>query len=389
MYIFNPIFYYMSPVFIEKVFPSIGTQQKKIIFIASVVFNILIACYLMNRFCFRNQLEDATDIGFELRDTLAVCTQRIEVSISSDFLLEHLNMWNREKIKQYHKRIATHSNRQSLFMWSRWSDANVMPSMEGLAQLSGYLVKRHAFQKDSLTVCATLAEFKDQLNMIQASQGDFRKAFIVPTHSSSWGQKENGIVAKRSEECAQHIIAVVVEREGNKLHIALLDPMIRVKNEIITPSNIGLDLEANIPFTEQELVLSYILGSNLEAESTTLYHSKVLRETSNGCWAFALKDAVAFLKLPSFFKDIKVEDAKVSKIIKEFVLKGIDILPISFMKTAQFSELQFETYFSQYPDEDSQDIRTKITKHQVEGLNQRIGHATVKWMEQLCLSSVD
>lgn len=242
---------------------------------------------------------------------------------------------------------------------------------------------RHGFPNNSIDICLTLREFSENLKSIESTQCDFRKVFIVPTHSSLWGRKEDGSIAKRLEEFPQHIFAVVLEKKEEELHISLLDPMIRSKNNIIDPDHIGLSLEkSSIPFTEQELVLSYILESKLKAETTTLYHSKVLREKSNGCWAFALKDAVTFLKSADFFKSIKTE-VKHTK-LGEYTLKGIDVLPPSFMKTAQLSVEEFENYFRLHPDQDDQFIREQIKKHQLDGLNLRIGHATVKWLNKLC-----
>lgn len=308
--------------------------------------------------------------------------EKSEIKISSKSNLDDLHIWDRNKVKEYHQNIdKSDPIRKNHLIWSRWSDANLMPSMNGLRKISSHLVQKHALQNDSLIVCSTLKEFKEKLDNIQSIQGDFRNAFVIPTHSTSWGRKEDGKIAQRSEEFPQHIITIGVERRGTELHIALLDPMIRHGNETITSNNIGLELNENVPFTEQELVLSYILSSKIDPKTTTLYHSKVLREKSNGCWAFALKDAVAFLKSPSFFKDIKAED--VGSFVEKFTLRGIKVLPFSFMKTAQFDDNQFETYFRQNPDQDNPDARRKLAKHNVEGLNQRIGHATVKWIEKL------
>jgi len=305
----------------------------------------------------------------------------VEVFAKEERSLNNLKMWNRKEIINYHEKIGSFSNYKELFTWSRWSDACVMPSMSGLKQIANYLTQRHGFQKDCFVVCLTLAEFRENLNSISLIQHDVRKAFVIPTHSSSWGQKQDGQVAKRSEEFPQHIITVVAEKKEGRIHIALLDPVIRSENQVINPDHIGLHLDETVPFTEQELVLSYILSSNLPFATTTLYHSTILREVSNGCWAFALKDAIAFLKSATFFTDIKVQNT--STTIGTFILKGIETLPFEWMKTAQLSNAAFQTYFTQHPDQDNEKARKKIAKHQVEGQNQRIGHATVKWIEKL------
>ena len=217
-----------------------------------------------------------------------------------------LNLWTQDEIRRYHHQIASSAIAQSpLIIWSRWSDAYIMPSMQGIAQIGTFLMDKLQFPRNNLFVCNTLKIFKEELEKIQngmSAEGDFRRVFIVATHSTLWGQNKEGIVPKRTEDFAQHLLAVAVEKKGNKLHIALLDPFIRHGNENINPEHIGLNSQLeNVPFSEQELVLSYIINAGLNPDTTVLYHSNILREKSNGCWAFALKDAIAFLKSPELF----------------------------------------------------------------------------------------
>lgn len=298
--------------------------------------------------------------------------------------LDNLKEWNRDDVLKYHKEMSEKVQDNPLFAWSRWSDANVMPSMNGLARLGVHLTKHHCLKKEELHVCPTLEDLSVQLNKISKSFGTVRRALIVPTHSSYSGIKQDGTKALRLEENAQHIITIVVEKRGSHLHVAILDPMIRDENKKINPSQIGLNLGKDVSFTEQELALSHIVQSKLDPKKTTLYHSKVLREKSNGCWAFALKDALHFLKSPKFFKEIQLEDKSESKkILGEFDLRGIDVLPAKFMKTAQLSNDAFQEYFKNHQDQNTVEMQEKIVKHQIGKHNFRIGHATVKWMEVL------
>lgn len=299
---------------------------------------------------------------------------------------EPLNEWSQSHILLFHDKIAKSPQKASpMLMWSRWSDKNICPSIEGLKKLGRLLTRKHHLQEDSLRVCDSLQAFQKELNEIQHQMetvpGDFRKAFIVPTHSSRWGQKEDKTYAKRSEEYPQHILAVAVERKGNQLNIVLLDPMVRHRNDIIKAECIGLGPQMEgIEFSEQELVLSHIVNTTLNPQTTTLYHSNVLREKSNGCWVFALKDAITFLKGPQFLNTIRTSTTRQ---IHQFKLTTIETLPVEFIKVAQFSPEEFDKHFRDHPEQDSPEIREKIRKHQVLDQNQRIGHATVKWLQAL------
>lgn len=301
---------------------------------------------------------------------------------------EPLTKWDRSQIRKYHETVASSSLPNDRFAWNTWSDSNLMPSMEGLAQIGRELSQHYQFPEGSLAVCPTLTEFKEQLNTIQNTPGDFRKAFVIPTHSSYGGRKQDGTIAKRSEEFVQHIVAVAAERKGTTLHVAILEPMMG-KNANINPHQVGLDFKENnmVAFTEKEMILSYIVSSKLDPNTTVLYHSNVSRLKSNGCWVVALKDAVKFLKSPNFFNEIKVENTQSSTKIKKFVLKGIEVLPVTFMKTAQFSEQEFDQYFTSHSDQNSEAIRERIAKHVVKGRNFRVGHAAVKWIEALRLGN--
>lgn len=297
----------------------------------------------------------------------------------------------RNQVSQYHKDLAASVKESPFFCWSKWSDAQIMPSIAGLTHLAANLTKKHRFQEGKLSVCSTLAAFKTKLNIIQSffnQSENFRIAFVVPTHSTSWGTNEKGVAPKRSEEFMQHVIAIGVEKMGNRLHVTLLDPMIRHLNDRIRIPNVGLGPEMeNVPFTEQEKVLSYIVTSTLDPRTTMLYHSDVLREQSNCCWTFALKDAVSFLESPSFFRDIRTTteclDKQGTRDFFRFELRTIKALPAAFMKTAQLSEPEFNLYFKQNPDQDNESIRKKLAKHRVEGMNLRIEHKAVQWLEQL------
>ncbi|KAF3362501.1 hypothetical protein PHSC3_000974 [Chlamydiales bacterium STE3] len=258
-----------------------------------------------------------------------------------------------------------------------------MPSILGLEKIGVRLVQKHRLEEQSIFVCPTLYRLQEELKKIEelnASVRTIRKVFIVPTHSTLWGRNQEGNIPLRAEAFAQHIVAVAVEKREGTMHIVLLDPMVRDGNEEIRSDNIGLGTDfEGLPFSEGELILSYVVGSGLNEKTTLLYRSGILREKSNGCWAFALKDALAFLKLPSFFSDFEILQPSIK--IRKFDLRTIASLPVNFMKSAQFSLAEFERYFQKYALRSN--IRSKISKHQVNSLNLRIAHATVKWIQML------
>jgi hypothetical protein len=153
----------------------------------------------------------------------------------------------------------------------------------------------------------------------------------------------------------------------------------------------------NIPFTEQELILSFIASSLLNPKNTRLYHSGIHREQGNGCWVFALKDAFAFLKNSNFFLEIEIADAGQKLQFKHahsenlFEMSKITTLPLDFMKTAQFSPEQFqqyfrehEAYFRQHPEQNIEAFKAnQLNKHQVGAQNLCVGHASVKWLKKV------
>ncbi|MGE4573425.1 MULTISPECIES: hypothetical protein [Parachlamydia] len=294
------------------------------------------------------------------------------------------NLWNKTLITHYHCLVKQQYSGDALFTWSRYSDGNIRPSTLGLTQIANLLKARHHFEDHLLHVCPSLQNLSQKLKALEKLEGDQRIAFIVPTHSSLWGHDQTNVVPKRTETSGQHIIAVVAEKIGNALHIALLDPMIRLGNETITPSRIGLEKETD--FSEQELILSHILTAELNPDTTTLYYSGVLREKSNGCWVFALKDAVNFLKHPYFFTEVG-KNSPTSQTIGKLTLKKIETLPADFMKVAQFSPSDFEAYLRLHPEQDTPKFRKKIAKHQIGNQNWRVGRATVKWMKVLTAHS--
>ncbi|MBA3721850.1 MAG: hypothetical protein H0W88_05560 [Parachlamydiaceae bacterium] len=312
-----------------------------------------------------------------------------------------LHQWNRADVKNYHDWINGSQFINSLMIWSKWSDGHIMPSMKGLAYLSSSIKKKNKFANDALMVCETLQSFRTELERIQIDNTNtpIKRAFVIPTHSTDWGHKEKGGMAGRFEHHTQHIVTVVVEKIDGKLHIALMDPMNRAGNEILNPDHIGLgENKKDVRFTEKEIVLSYITASKLNPATTKLYHSSVLRETGNGCWAFALKDAIGFLNDRDFFNNIKLADERepvrlVSETNKDqfFELQKIEALPLNFMKTATLRPQEFKEhfdanrkYFKKYPDHEITDFsKNKLLKHCVENQNMRIGHLTAKWMKQL------
>jgi hypothetical protein len=308
-----------------------------------------------------------------------------------------LNKWSRTKIKEKHEHVAS-INRKSpspLLTYSRYSDGKIMPSMEGLSVLSSYLIDKHklksnAFKNDSIFVCHSLQNLQEELKKIQTNlaRGEgCRRAFVVATHSTSHGLDSENRSYGRFEDFPQHIFTVVVEAKGQELHIALLDPMLDYGNQTINPNHVGLaSTMQNVPFTEMELVLSHIVEANLNLNSTKfikLYYSSVPREKSNGCWAFALKDAVAFINTPDFFDHDNVKKSNVMTTIHDLELKKINTLPSRFMATAQFTDVAFDDYLKNHPEQDNEVFREKIAKHRVQHLNQRIGHAAVKWLQVL------
>ena len=278
--------------------------------------------------------------------------QRHSLSLHPEPNMTRLNIWSVLDIRQYHHTLAVSPMVESpLLTWSNWSHARIMPSMDGMEKIASALIKKHHLNEKELTVCKTLENLRLELEKIHKefeSINDFHRAFVVPTRSTQWGVQKNGHIPNRTDSTVVHMLAVVVEKKHGLLHIALLDSMIRHGNEVIDPTHVGLGKEfAVVPYTEQELVLSHIFEVGFNPAITVLYHSNVLREKSNGCWAFALKDSIAFLKTPNLLCEIHTLDR--SHMLHNLKLKRIETLPVQFIVTAQFSIQEFNAYFRQHP----------------------------------------
>lgn len=325
---------------------------------------------------------------------------RRQPTITSPVVTKPLVEWNREDVVKLHQDLQSkffinlNSNESSkpplfiskspLFTWSRWSDGTIMPSMEGLEHLASYLSTKHSLPKENFIVCKTLNDLQEELVKFQknvAEKGTFKRAFVVGTHSSQWwGQAQDGTIPSRTAAFAQHIFTIGVEIRDKSMHVVLLEPMQRNGNQTIDSRNIGLEpFYDSKPHTEQERVLSHIFNRGaVDLNKATIYHLEENRELFNGCWVFALKDAVTFLKTPDFFRSESIPSIS----IKGRNLRKIPKLPIQFMMIAQNNGEEFEKYLKDHPNE-SLAIRAKITKHQVNGQNLRVGHASVKWMKLL------
>ena len=293
---------------------------------------------------------------------------------------ESLASWktiSADEVVNYHQRLSLNGqNYGNLMEWSRWAHGNIRPNARGLRSLASYLIHKHPlFLEDSIHICATMDEFKTGIEAMQ--QGGLRRCvFVVPSHTSKWwGKDREGRSVPRTGHLSQHIVAVAVEKTDEKLRIAILDPMARNGNEKITAENIGLDKDQNVPFTEQELILSHIANATLELETAEVFYSQVLREISNGCWVFALKDAVAFLQTPNFFEET-TKGQEVVTFAKQqnrvFQATPITSLPWRFMKT-----------FQGIPVNPCNELQLKIDKHRHNNHNLRIIRTSYKWMKML------
>lgn len=173
--------------------------------------------------------------------------------------------------------------------------------MPGIALIASQLAEKKRLQ--GLYICLTLEAFASRLQEISNNPNDHRCAFVVPAFMSGYNPyyKPN---------FPQHKCAVCVEKKNGFLTIALLDAQPDRTNCQICPARLKNDIWEDYrkldEFNSQEVIFRAILiGIKGVKEQIRLMHSQVIREIESGCSVFALKDAIAFLRDPDFFKKLE------------------------------------------------------------------------------------
>lgn len=187
--------------------------------------------------------------------------------------------------------------------------------MKGIAFIASYLQSKKNIQ--GLFVCRGMQGVHDKIEELHQNPADQKMALIV-------GDSE------KIPSYPQHKVAILLEKKAGIITIALLDPMPEGHNRDIEPDNI---------LSSNEHIMGYSLYNSKERVFRQIYRtcmksgiearfldSIVRRETHGGCAIFALQDAVAFLRDPSFFE--KVHVSKEVRIEKNFKIEHIDTLPV-------------------------------------------------------------
>lgn len=177
--------------------------------------------------------------------------------------------------------------------------------MPGIALAAAYLIEKH--KVSGLYVCETMESFSAKLKEIVQKGAEKRCAFVLPSFSSRQGEEKFGY----KPNFPQHKITVVMENRDNELKFAILDadPLC----DTITPSHLQCNQiwdnwDKTAAFFSPELTIRAMLKANLP-QHTHIFYSGYRRERTYGCGVYALKDAMAFLRDPDFFKKLQAESS--------------------------------------------------------------------------------
>lgn len=253
-------------------------------------------------------------------------------------------LWNCEvdpyAFKKIHDEIIPFHHVPPLIIPHPFPDVLSVPSMEGLSLLANYLSKKNNLS--NLYVCKNLEAFKNQLIELN-NKDDFKIAFVVPTFNYS--------TAKRGSDMVQHLVPIFLEKKAGDLKICI---MCSSGFCPINPKNIDSN---STRFNESEQIVSYIKEANLSKIS--LYFPKVKRQHGNGCYVFALKDAVAYLKDTHFWDNLPSEKQSLKGFSQ---LSIITRLPEAFMRVTQ-SLRTLQKYLNQMNSISSKRLAEIVKKH--------------------------
>jgi hypothetical protein len=250
--------------------------------------------------------------------------------------------------KRYAVCVKQHPHLQNYPLLGRlnWIPGEFGMWMGGCALVGTYLAKKHGLK--DMYVCETLESLTQKIDQIALSFQDQRAAFVVPAFSAT--RQSHG--AFFSPNFPQHKVTVCVEKQGSELKIALLEAQPLAGNDFIRAAHVegktiwsGIDQIGS--FNTQELVFRAILKASLP-QSTQLFYSGVKREIPYGCAVFALRDAVAFLKSPDFFRRINCDSAVELSHCRK-IQRISHLTPAFMVGTQSYSSLS--AYVQQYPNE--------------------------------------
>ncbi len=209
--------------------------------------------------------------------------------------------------------------------------------MPGVALLAGHLAEKKGVQ--NLLVAKNMEAFAAALKIQIISHEILRFSFIV-SPSFSW--------CSLPINYPQHKVAVVIEKTGFFLKMAILDSMPVGRQKNIDPQHLIDYQKENLwdgygvenKFNGLELIIRCFFRAteNLQLKSE-ICHSRVIRQQKDGCALFAILDALEFLKNPAFFQDIKLDEEIIEVPEKNTSIRHIVALPSIHMRGAQSIEL--------------------------------------------------
>jgi len=193
--------------------------------------------------------------------------------------------------------------------------------MPGLSLLAERKIQKYNLQ-NKLFVYERIEDFISKLKDLKDAPGDQKIACIVPVIYSHLKWNSDDGVKQAFPNYPQHKMAILIEKIGEEISIALPDGQsgngqediygeynsLRVRGKQLW-DGLGEVMEAEHGFGINELVYRAIALAQLDPDRTRIFHTNIQRETVFGCAIFALSDAIHFLKkAPSFFQDIQCKD---------------------------------------------------------------------------------
>lgn len=282
----------------------------------------------------------------------------------------------------YQRLVHTkHSFQNQLMGKVLWVPGEFGLHMPGVALIASHLSKKHRI--NGVFVCQTIEAFMSNLEKIATGGLDVRYALIVAGCSSGYFEKNY----------PQHKLSVCIEKKGNEIKIAVLDPdgFVINKGAILKP-NLWDGIESRGEYSTLDLVLRAIHLVKTPSISMKLYYNLFGREKVYGCAVFALRDAFAFMKDPDFFKKISVSCNKI-KLDANTSIEGIQTLPPAFMKGTQSVSLLNQYYTSQVDLEfetlsgKKKNLQNSLKKYQV-FQNNKLENHYITWKVNDYLSKV-